>query len=97
MKTPTRPSNRGYERTRGSANGRPFNVQEFFVEVAKNDRPLNGYSPSRLVFTLRASPVYEILAASWNPPPAAQADHADAVDPADSGANPVDAESSDSP
>src|ERR1700722_8986311 len=47
-----------FERPRGSANGRPFNVQEFFVEVAKGERTLNGSSSSRIMARLRASPVY---------------------------------------
>ena len=68
-----------FERPRGSAKGRPFNVQEFFVEVAKNDRSLNGAWPSRLMARLRTSPVYEILSASWNPSSAAQPDPPDAT------------------
>jgi polyphosphate kinase len=82
-----------YERARGSANGRPFNVQEFFVEATKNNPHLNGNSHSRLQAKLRASPVYQILAASWNPSPATQGDQADTVDP---GANQAGPGSSDS-
>jgi polyphosphate kinase len=68
-----------FEPKRGMAKGRPFNVQEFFVEVAKNERSLNGASASRLMARLRTSPVYEILSASWNPSSAAQADEPDAT------------------
>src|SRR5579862_1463891 len=68
-----------FEPKRGMAKGRPFNVQEFFIDVAKNERSLNGASASRLMARLRTSPVYEILSASWNPSSAAQADEPDAT------------------
>jgi polyphosphate kinase len=49
-------------------NGTRFNVQEFFVDVAENDGPMNGVLPPTLIEKLQDSPVYEVLSAAWDSP-----------------------------
>jgi polyphosphate kinase len=62
------------------------------TENAKNNRSLNGGSHSGIMAKLRASPVYEILAANWKRAPATQDNQ---TDQADAAPTPADLESSD--
>lgn len=53
-------------RLRSSTNRARFNVQQFFMEVARNREGLDGRLPLPLIETLRTSPVFEVLAAKWD-------------------------------
>jgi polyphosphate kinase len=57
-----------YSKLRVSTNGRRFNMQEFFVDVAEDRDGFDGSLPAAQLALLESSPVFKALSATWGEP-----------------------------